>query len=304
MKTTIWLIVILFISCSSSSKQSNSELIELFEVPNIPIIIPFEFINNKIVLTGEIEGSILKFTLDNLGDYSNLYEEVAYKILDTNKTSIWKIYQEGFESLLCKKQVTIQIFDFSYMIDTLEIVYSKGRFNDGLIGTSFFYDKIVKIDFDSSQILLYQKLPEEYSEYIALELFGTKHKVNDRRVRLEFETLNQEKITEEFLFDLGGLHSYFDTSVRAKIDMNQMSKDSNNFSSVLLFRSFLINRNINAEFINGQTGELINLQERNQCNGVIGMDIIKQYNLIFDYNGKHLYLKPNANYRSFTKPTL
>jgi hypothetical protein len=294
-------------SCSSRTAAPKEEavadtLAELSAIVDTPFIIPFKFKQNKILLTGKIGNITLIFILDEMGDYTHINTDMAYKICDSNQNPMWTIEQDGFKSILCKKRVTIQLADFPYVIDTVQIVKDKYAHilpDNGVIGTSLFYDKIVKIDFDSLRIYLYKRLPPEYKDYIALPLTGSQHKVNDRKVRLRFEGVNQEQFTEELAVDLGGPHSFMNPDVREKIDINRMPEDSTDFASVLLSRAFLINKNIKAEFENSQTGELVELYQNSQ--GTIGMDVLKQFNLIFDYNGKQLYLKPNNNYKTFSK---
>lgn len=307
------LIIVFFslccVSCShNSGKKNNSTATELSDVPDTPLVVPFEYKYMKIYLTSVIQNDSLKFILDNLGDYTFLPQKIAYNYCDSTRDKIWMINQNKHKSFLCKKHFTLQLGDYSYNIDTLQIILPERdpilkdpKFLElrGLIGTTFFYDKIVKIDFDRQQILLYKYLPPECKDYIVLSLTGSKNKVNDRKVQLTFKGVDKKPVTGEFLVDLGGLHSYMNPEVRDRIDMTAMSEDSTDFASVLLSRSFLIHKNIKAEFVNGQTGELKNLYEGHI--GLIAMDILSQFNLIFDYNGRKLYLKPNHNYQNFDR---
>jgi hypothetical protein len=295
-----------FASCHQNATKINDETIEISDIPDIPIPISFELDKSgRIILTGKIEKETWQFLLDGQWDHDAIEERYIAQICDTIQNSVWKMYENTYETVRCKKRLNIQFADYNYIIDTIIInspdFLGKAPNRHGIIGTRFFYDKIVKIDFDNNQILLYKELPTEYKDYIPFELFGSQNKGNDRRVRLNFNTYNQETITLEFLFDLGARYSDMENEIKNKIDRTLMPEDSTNFASVLLFRGFHMDRNDTVISINSQTGESIDYYKIHNFHGTIGMDIIKQYNLIFDYNGKHIYLKPNNNFKKFKK---
>ena len=295
-----------FTSCHQSATQTNNEIVEISEISTTPISIPFELDkHSRIILTGKVEGKTWKFLLDGQWDHDAIEEKYIAQICDTTQNPVWKVYENTYETTRCKKRLDIQFGDYNYIIDTL-IIHGHNFLGTqpnehGIIGTRFFYNKIVKIDFDNNQILLYRALPAEYKDYISLELFGSQDKGNGRRVRLNFNTFNQEIITLEFLFDLGALHTDMENGIKNKIDRTLMPEDSTNLASVLLSRGFHIFINDSVITVNSQTGEPIDYYKIHNIHGIIGMEIIKQYNLIFDYNGKRIYLKPNNNFRSFKK---
>ena len=297
----------LLVSCHQGATQTNNEIVKISAISDIPILIPFELDKRgKIFLIGKIKEQTWQFLLDGQFDYDVIEEKYIAQICDTTQNPVWKVSEKTYETILCKKRLDIQFADYNHIIDT--IIINKPSFlgeaptKHGIIGTHFFYNKIVKSDFDNNQISLYKELPAEYKEYIPLELFGSKNKGNDRKVRLNFNTLNKEIITLEFLFDLGAPYSDMETEIRNKIDdQTLMPEDSTNLASVLLFRGLHMGKGDTIISIHYQTGEPIDYFKIHNFQGTIGMDIIKQYNLIFDYNGKYIYLKPNNNFRNFKK---
>ena len=75
-----------------------------------------------------------------------------------------------------------------------------------------------------------------------------------------------------------------------------------NIGAVLLNRAVAIKYKIDVEAGNSQTGEVIEHPFENWgCDGGIGMDIIKQYNMIIDYQHNRIYYTPNEYYKKMTK---
>ena len=172
-----------------------------------------------------------------------------------------------------------------------------GRNTDGKFGPTLFGNKILEINFDNKIIVLHDQLPNTIDDY---EKFTLKNQ-GDLLFIEGIIAVNQKRIRNHFLLHSGYSSSLlFDDEFAAK---HQMSKNLpllsesellDSFGNVLKTKkselqllqigSFHFD-SIPASFFEGAIGR--------QKMSVLGMDILKRFNLVLDIKSNMIYLQKN-----------
>lgn len=313
-----FVVTVLFLSCKPQNKETSER--EIFENENVEVIIdtiPFTMDEkypspnfNKILIPVQLKDhKSYIFILDNghlrtsirSDVFNSLYDISTFSAVDTMLSiTASRITFEG--------HVEIAIGNYIFSIDTL-LIGNKERLDKispshslykGFIGFDLFARKIVEIDFDQKLVFLHTLLPEKSNTYLAIDLIYRKQqewtKWNEREPRIQLDGFlgkNREKLTGEFWFDLGApiTHLYPQFKDKLLLDISQ-------YDTTLLGYKLLSLTNVHNIRIGGYAGSEIYTSEplgdeHNQ--GVIGMDFLKNFNLIFDYQGDKLYLKQREN---------
>ncbi|MEM0991513.1 MAG: hypothetical protein AAF847_01260 [Bacteroidota bacterium] len=183
--------------------------------------------------------------------------------------------------------------------DSVAIVENKrsGPMTGGKFGLSFFTGKMVELNFDLSCIVLHQKLPSTINQYQQLPLSGAgAFLFLEGQSRVDTTVLNNRFLIHT---GYGGTILYDDAFVaennlgdQLKTISEQSLKDA--YGNVLktkksILPSFFIGAQAFEElpvgFFEGSIGR--------QKMSVIGGDLLKRFNIIFDTQQAHIYLKAN-----------
>jgi PDZ domain/Aspartyl protease len=185
--------------------------------------------------------------------------------------------------------------------DILSSVY--GDRIDGIIGYSFFSRYIVKIDYDSSQMYVYSKGNIKYPKggymmkpaIVSLPVQGAM--LRDSR-----------ELTSRFYFDTGAglcllLNSDFirDSSVlnpdKKPLPTQAQGMGGKANMQVTVLKEFRLGpyrfRNIPTHIFDDE----YDITSYPYLAGLIGNDVLRRFNIIFNYEKKIFYLMPNSHYR-------
>lgn len=183
--------------------------------------------------------------------------------------------------------------------DSVEIVENKrsGPMTGGKFGLSFFEGKIVELNFDLSVMVLHEKLPSIVSKYERLDLLG-----EGAFLFLEGKSrIDTSVLTNRFLIHTGygGTILYDDEFAnqnklgeQLKTISEKELKDA--YGNVLKTRKSILplfsigEQNFEETpigFFEGSIGR--------QKVSVIGGDLLKRFNIVFDAQNAHIYLKTN-----------
>ncbi|MCA5003779.1 PDZ domain-containing protein [Sphingobacterium bovistauri] len=281
--------------------------------------IPFEFVNNLIIIEVILNDEPLSFILDNGVKETLLFGEIDSLRLRNTSSFVFQGFGIGKPiNGLISKNNKLQI---SNVVDTSHHLYviTDTSFNlsknvgvhiHGILGSSFFRNNVIAIDYVKNKIIIARRVGDlgirlsKFKEYpIEIE--------NDRAYKsVHFRTKDSVYNNQKVLLDLG------------------------NSDPMMLFQDEIDEFNVYTPYIRdylgyGFSGEVFGLKNRIQSVvlgdytikspivsypdtnsydrnriaknrvGSIGNQVLSRFYLVFDYTNDRLYLKPNKN---FNKP--
>ena len=294
-------LIVFFMACSNNQAENNrsrnnknSENIENEE----PIKIPFVIKDRGIFLSGKVKDTTLSFLLDNQFTYDAFCESTYYDIYGKDGLKIW-IFESRHTYKLCENSIQLSFGDYSYQTDTVELMTvikeAEGLMPKNVIGANFFRNKIVEVDFINRYVLLYNDLPEKVSEYEKYDLVPRQGLFHDGVTIVEFSD-GSNIVPASLAFDLGAETSTLNSAIFDKISIDASKKDTTSMAYSLLTKSFLSYGSVKTFGIYAGTGEEKEPFSYWGYDGLIGTDFLCKFNIIFDYNGRAVYLKRNEKY--------
>tara|TARA_R110000850_G_scaffold274635_1_gene412471 strand:- start:104264 stop:105586 length:1323 start_codon:yes stop_codon:yes gene_type:complete len=305
------LILLLLVSNIAISQVDN-----LWHSDKDKISIPFDFSNNLIILDVQINAVNLKVILDTGTEKNILFSfpsNDSIELFNPIKTKISGVGSgETIDALISSNnKLKIREFednDFTVLIlneNNINFISKLGKEVNGIIGYSFFRDKLIEIDYDRKKIIIHKNRnylkKRKFRKFskLKIDLINNKPYVeinstfNDKNspLKLLLDTGLSDglwvfkndslKIPEQFLQDYlgfglaGEIHGK-----RARIEKLQFSNFE--FKEVLVAYPDSISFN-NINLIFGR-------------NGSIGGELLKRFHLFIDYKEELLYLKKNQSY--------
>lgn len=314
MKLKYIFIIVFFIS-NSLLAQDNFN----FETSKNKITIPFQFINNLIIISVNVNGTSLNFLLD-----TGVEDTILFSLDETDEISFTQIEKikirgfgtnESFDGYKSKKN-KLSVNNYTDTNHTIYLVLDKninissqiGIPVNGIIGYHFFKNNLVKINYRSKKITIYnnsekelKKIEKSY-EKIPLHLIQGKPYINTVSMfeskSLETKLLidtgssdaiwlfqrNEKDIIPKNNFDdfLGRGFSGEVYGKRGRIK----SLNINNFKFIKPLVSFPdIVATVDIDNIDGRLGS-------------IGSEIMRRFTVYFHYKSNFIYLKKNANFNN------
>lgn len=174
--------------------------------------------------------------------------------------------------------------------------------NEGLFGWNVFDGKILEINYDDSLMIVHSQLPKISKDY---EKFNIEYMKEQFRINLEVE-VGGKKYKDYFLFDTG-----FQKAVMLDNDLlikNNISTEKiqtlkatilrNSQNKEIPLRTVKIDKLFFGKYVfNNIPTELNDFSKpTGYSTHFIGSDIIKRFNLIFDFQNNIVYLKPNHHF--------
>ena len=302
----IILAILSFLSCSRSVHKDNNSITDLQTVMPVDTLytIPFQITGDmrRILLEAKINNKTKTFMLDSEFPYHCIDCKFVLSLFDTtNHTS--KMIENGFTRVFCNHPININLQNLVCHSDTFELMFpdhlNTKEESCGIVGRPFFEKSVVCINFDVNRIYILNKFHDNFNGYASAEYI--KNKEDHRILTLKFPT-EQDSISANLILDFGAPFSDIDKDIKKHIKIPTGKVNPLNIGAVLLNRAVAIKYKIDVEAGNSQTGEVIEHPFENWgCNGGIGMDIIKQYNMIIDYQHNRIYYTPNEYYKKMTK---
>lgn len=284
------------------------------------ITIPFKLINNLVVIPVNLNGVDLNFLLDTGVEKTILFSLDEVESLEFKNVKKIKVkglgVGEAVDAYYSKDNV-LKIKDYHdqnhevYIILDQEVNFSSqlGFPVYGIIGSGFFRNNIVEINYKTKKIVVYRKedaiLKKRLSHFeevpLTIEL--------ERPYVVAPVVLNDKKVEAKLLLDSGGSDAIWlfednDSIVTPKPSFEDFL--GKGFSGIIngkrsriqsfTFGSFKM-INPTASFPETQSFKSVELVENRK--GSIGAEILRRFNLIFDYNDQRLYIQKNG---SFTDP--
>lgn len=305
------LILILLISNIAISQVNNS-----WYSNKDKITIPFDFSNNLIILDVFINEVPLKVILDTGTEKNILFSfpsNDTIELFNPIKTKISGVGSgKAIDALISSNnKLKIKEFednDFTVLIlneNNINFISKLGKEVNGIIGYTFFKDRLIEIDYDKKKIIIHKN-----RDYLKKRKFKKFSKlkidlINNKPYVKTNSTFDDENLTLKLLLDTGlsdGLWIFKNDSLkipepflndylgfglageihgkRARVEKLQFSNFE--FEEVLVaYPDSLSFNNVNLIF--GR-------------NGSIGGELLKRFHLFIDYKEQLLYLKKSQSY--------
>jgi hypothetical protein len=322
-KKTIYLFTLvaeLLLSSSVAYNQINPKMFQFKRRTNKSLTVPFQFINNLIVISLKINNSdTLRFILD-----SGLNNTLLLDFPDSLKSTMQlgrkiEIYGIGngppleaihsFENEITIGGITANHQDICIIEHNVTGISNKlGMRIHGLIGYSLFKDFIIHIDYERSQVTFYR--PEKYKYRLRRKsmVFSLHIENNKPYINFPVSIVKDKPIQAKLLIDTGASYPLW------------LLLSTND--SIILPAKF-INTYLGAGLggdLYGAVGKIYQIEIRDHVlkniftafpdssllrttlnnddrNGSIGEEILRRFDIILDYRNEKMVLRPNHHFR-------
>jgi len=282
----------------------------ILTVKSSGIAIPFELINNKSTIQSRIGGSrLLRIVLDSgmgwdgmvitnpdLADSINLRSPM--------EASIGGAGNSGEATAVFSDSMTFEIGSKEFKNQRVVILRQggfKGGAFDGVTGYSIFGHYTVEVDYDRKEIILYQpgeiKIDKSWTE---IPIYFKENMIPwiDASIVIE----NEKPVL---------ISCYIDYASSEAIEL--LMKSDQKFKMPDKTEDYYLGRGLSGD-INGKKGKISKViigpyeltevraafapaevrSKQKGADGVISNNLLRRFNLIFDYAGKKLFIKPNS----------
>lgn len=279
--------------------------------------VPLEFIGTHLSIPVSTNGSeTLNFIFDTGATGASIDSAVAEKIGITkeNRQQVSmagsggaQLYQMALNQNL--KFGTLAIKDLNLvLINFSSLSANLGQRLDGIIGYEILNQYVTQIDFDQKKLSFYNSIATvDTNGYTAIP-FEFSRNINIPRFPVSIKLANGQTFTGKVMFDTGSAISLIVSTPFSKY---------HDFSSKLGQISLSTGRGLNAftqdqlaniksmsfnGFEFGEMGIRLTVNDKAEPKdgylGILGIEVIKHFNVILDYAHKKIYLKPNKAYGS------
>jgi len=206
------------------------------------------------------------------------------------------------------KDLRLVVVDFSALSQDL------GKRMDGIIGYDLLTKYVTQIDFDNRKLILYNHISElDTTGYIGIPFEFSKG-ILIPRFPVSVKLANGETFTGKVMFDTGcgftllvstpfSKFHHFDeklgkTLITGGRGMNAETRDQVAVIESMSFDGFDFGKMQIRLTVNEQA------EPKEGYLGIMGIEVIKRFNVIVDYADKKIYLKPNRDYKDSFVTTL
>ncbi|WP_400076990.1 aspartyl protease family protein [Winogradskyella sp. R77965] len=309
-----FILVYLFLSGLSLSAQGS-----FFLKKNVSKKINFEFVSNLIIIPLEINDVTLSFILDtgvSKPILFNLSESDSVDLKNIKTFYLHGLGSEGKIKALRSSHNRLKIGDAVVVNQDLFVVYDKtidfaprlGVFVHGIIGYDIFKDFVVEVNYNSKYIRLHNHegfKPRSSKKWktIPINILGKKPYLDakvainnsDEHVKLLIDTGSSDAL---WLFEDEevGLTPNKDLTFDDYLGKGLSGTIYGKRSKVSSFKlSDFSLKGVNVAFPDSLSVDMTKVHK--DRNGLLGGDILKRFNLFFDYRNEKLYLKKNSHYK-------
>ncbi|MEC5165902.1 hypothetical protein RCH18_001636 [Flavobacterium sp. PL11] len=289
-----------------------------FDADVTKIKIPFKIINNLVFVPIKVNGIELNFLLD-----TGVSETILFSLDDKKEVRFFnaeKIMLKGLGNQTAVEGLksTSNTLEFSGLQIKNHMLYIvlDPDFNlsshvgipvNGIIGYQFFRDNLVEINYSRKKIVVYKDIPKNRKKIekkfstipISIEKF--------KPYLLSKVTLNDQEIPVKLLIDIGNSDAVWLFDDRSKL-VKVPAKNFNDFlgkgfsgdieGKRARIEKFQMEKfefkNLMAAFPDSISTKHVTMVPDRM--GSVGGEIIKRFDVVFDYHNQNLYLKKNKAY--------
>ncbi|WP_158280744.1 aspartyl protease family protein [Pararcticibacter amylolyticus] len=178
---------------------------------------------------------------------------------------------------------------------------------DGIVGYEVLMKYVTKLDFEKRQISFYNSIAETDTAGFKGISFGFYKGVQIPRFPISITMNNGETVTGRAMFDTGNGGTLTISAPFAKFH-NLAAKagkamERKGYGVMPAPELILVIKNMDySGFSFGKMAVTMTLNEQAEPKdgylGIVGIDVIRRFNVIMDYGNQKIWLKPNSNYRS------
>ncbi|TDF35658.1 hypothetical protein EYS14_19835 [Alteromonadaceae bacterium M269] len=286
--------------------------------------VPFKLIDHKILIPISVNGSKpLDFVLDTGSPVTVVVESHTTKNLELNpkgNISVGGLGDDGDSTAGFLHNSTIKVGELSIgdkslihipltslpFFDDLDEV-----FFDGIVGYDLLDNFVLKIDYDSSIITLYERKRFDQSEYVSNGWFSVPLEIAGAVPYIQSDIqLSEDTAPIKLTLHLDtGANGAIALAPRAheeiRFPSTYYSSTSQGLSGSLKNRNGLVTKTRlgDVEFTNllgSFSDSAITDQHKHQ--GAIGNELFSKFNVVFDYQGKQMLLKKNHRFELPIEP--
>jgi hypothetical protein len=280
------------------------------------ITIPFELSNNLIIIKVKINAIDLNMILDTGSEKNILFSFPENDSITFHNSRKINLRGLGFGETLDAYISTKNTFSVNKLVDTnfevllvtdqdINIINKLGIPINGIVGSSFFKNYIIEINYQTHKIFFYKN--EEFLNKRKYRKYSSEHvSIISNKPYIDMQANINEKLVDlKLLMDSGmgdGLWVFENDSISSsKAYFNDVlgrglggdifgkrSRISNLIINEFHFKNALVSF---PDSISINRLELV--KDRN---GSIGGDILKRFNWVFDYTNGKVYFKKNSNF--------
>ena len=291
-----------------------------FEKGTNNVVIPFKFINNLIFIPIKVNQVELYFLVD-----SGVEETILFSMEDKKEVSFFNVEKISLRGLGSETSIeglkstnnTLEIKNLKYFNHLLYIVLDQS-FNlsshigipvNGIIGYHFLKSNLVEINYERKRITVFKdneknrkRIVKKY-QIVPITVEKSKPYINGSAI------IDSTEITTKLLIDIGNSDAIW----LFENKQNSINIPQKNFEDYLgkgfsgdvegkraqikkfTFSKFEFNNPIVAF---PDSTSLKNVRMVKDRAGSLGAEILKRFNLVFDYPNQQLFLKKNSNYKT------
>ncbi len=289
------------------------------EIVNLPknhknVLIPFEYVNNFIIVKIRLEGLMtLNFVLDTGAEQTIITKRQVTDLLKINYNKKYTFYGADMSRELHAYLARFVNFNIGELYftnqpifvleeDYLQLENFVGIDIHGILSFSHFYKLLVQLNYKTKTLKLYERkhLDQLVQSYQQLPI-----RVKDNRPYLHTDIVLQNKDTAQvqLLIDSGSslglvLHNYThpkiklpEHHVKGKIGVGMGGKVEGYLGRIhrLNIKPYQLYNLLTQFQVVPHTADTASLDGRH---GFIGNLILDRFTMVFDFVGKHVYLKP------------
>ena len=281
--------------------------------------IPFQLVNNLIIIPIEVNGTELLFLFDTGVDKTilfNLETKNALRISGMEQIKLQGLGEGNAITAIKSMHNTLRLGDvvgkkqMLYILKDaqFELSAKMGIDINGIIGGDLIEDFIVKVNYSSKRISFYDPAYYEYKNCKGCSTFPLEFYKGKPLLKVTVDNHLGKSFDVKLLIDCGGSDPLwlFETS------HPDIIMPDNNFSDLLgeglggnIYgkRSRLNKLSLGAfEFKNVSVSypdltSIVSVQNNKERNGTIGSEILRRFHIIYDYGNSKITLKKNGNYK-------
>lgn len=277
--------------------------------------IPFEFNGTHLYIKVQTKNSdSLRFIFDTgatAGSMDSIAAEKAgiskenLQIVNTAGSGGVQAYPLAVHQNLKLKNIEIKDVSFS-LVNFKSLSEVIGSKLDGIIGYEILRQYVTQIDFDHKKISFYANIQSaDTTGYVGIPFEFSKN-IMIPRFPITVTLANGEKFTGKVMFDTGNAFTLIVSTPFSKYHDFKSKLGETSFGQGRGMSAVTQDQlaNINSMSFNGfnfnKMGVRLTVNDKAEPKdgylGILGIPVIKRFNVILDYANKKIYLKPNLAY--------
>jgi len=286
--------IILFCGCNNKNNTSPSTQQSRNQEKSIPFVITDG--NNISVKCTLNKIDTVDLMFHTAVNSISIIEDAVDKIGSVNfgDTIDVKSWGGSSESLMSQNNI-IEFGDLQFENEDISICKYSGHYTDGKIGYNYFQDKILKIDFDNTQMVILDTLVPVDSSYQK-----SKIKVENGSMFIEAHVYINDEVHNKWMLIHSGYSKTIlfddkfvaDNHLNTKLKVLDESELKDSYGNTLKTKNVIVPKiSINGfEFQNQNVG-IFEGKISNQTISIVGCEILKKFNMIVDYQNEEIYLQ-------------